>query len=633
MDNPFKKRATEYVADPNTLLPLVSPAPIQEFFKPDGEELLEKLTIVVGTPGCGKTTIARVIEFDTLTTLARDPVGINKELAKTLADLRILPKGTPSLLVYRLPMTTNFRSIWDLPYSDELRAALLRAYVQSKAVLGWFRQLENIDSIGLDQIKIITRDDSESARHVLKAASPVEFRDYARQIELAVFKVITALVAPNEQELAEVINSKYDVFEYIECIQVPSWMSNATQSNINLRPMAIIDDAHELHPLQFAQLRDWLKSRNIRVGRWVMCRPDVVSPEDYREAMTKEVQQEESAHRHGTARGRDYILKLMEPAQRNTKRFLAVARDISSRYLVGVSELSRGTSRTLGSALDHQQVILTPVQLKELQGKVESFAKSSRLSAAVIQSLRSRIPARVPTDVALGTLHVLMHREWNRTPQLELLGEDAAEDPLTGEREVSGGLLEGVRLQLMHEFDRPFYFGMDKLAEASNSNIEQFIRLSGVLIDELIARVVRGKGYELPAKLQNDALRRLSGRILEEWDFPYHAQVKDLVAGMAKRCKDRTLLPNAPLDHGANAIGIPQEEMDKVLARSERLTRVLHFAFAYKALVFIPQYKCKGRVWCLLELGAIPSIAYGLTLRRGGFIEDTLKGLQSLLKE
>ncbi|MGU1642417.1 hypothetical protein ACSEQ8_15900 [Pseudomonas aeruginosa] len=73
--------------------------------------------------------------------------------------------------------------------------------------------------------------------------------------------------------------------------------------------------------------------------------------------------------------------------------------------------------------------------------------------------------------------------------------------------------------------------------------------------------------------------------------------------------------------------------MDQVLARSERLTRVLHYAFAYKALVFVPQYRCKGRVWCLLELGAIPSIAYGLTLRRGGFIEDTLSGLQSLLKE
>lgn len=632
MDNPFKKRATEYVADPNTLLPLVSPAPILEFFTPDGGNLLEKLSIVVGTPGCGKTTIARVIEFDTLATLARDPAGINKELAKALAELRILSDGTPSLLVYRLPMTTNFRSIWDLPYTEELRAALLRAYVQSKAVLGWFRQLESIESIRLDQIKIVTRDDSESARDVLQAASPVAFREQARRVELAVFKVITALVAPSERDLAEVINSRYDVFEYIERIEVPGWMQGSTRDVISLRPMAIVDDAHELHPVQFAQLRDWLKSRNIRVGRWVMCRPDVVSPEDYRDAMVKDVQQEEH-QRHGTTQGRDYILKLMQPTHRNTKRFLAVARDISARYLVGVSQLSRGSPRTLNSALDHMQVALTAAQLKVLQTKVEVFAQSSNLSAGVIHSLRARIPNRVPADEAAGAMHVLLHREWNRTPQLDLLSEDPIEEPITGDREVSSSLLEGVRLQLMHEFDRPFYFGMDKLAEASNNNIEQFIRLSGVLIDELIARVVRGKSFELPPRLQHDALRKLAVRIMEEWDFPYHTQVRDLVSGMAKRCKQRTLLPNAPLDQGANAIGIPQEEMDQVLARSERLTRVLHFAFAYKALVFIPQYRCKGRVWCLLELGAIPSIAYGLTLRRGGFIEDTLTGLQSLLKE
>ncbi|ABR82055.1 hypothetical protein ACSLV1_30790 [Pseudomonas aeruginosa] len=631
MDNPFKKRATEYVADPSTLLPLVSHTPIQEFFSPDGGELLEKLSIVVGTPGCGKTTIARVIEFESLATLARDPVEINKELATTLTHLRILEDSTPSLLAYRLPMTTNFRSIWDLPYPESLRATLLRAYVQSKAVLGWFRQLESIESIDLEQIEIITRSDSESAREVLRADTPSAFREKARQVELAVFKVITALVAPSERDLAEVINTKYDVFEYIERIRVKNWVSSSNLVYAELRPMAIVDDAHELHPLQFAQLRDWLKSRNIRVGRWVMCRPDVVSPEDYREAMAKDVLEEEQ--RHGTARGRDYILKLMQPSHRNTRRFQVVARDISARYLHGITELSRRSVRSLGGVLDHDHVVLAPAQLEQLRNSVETFARESKLSDAVLHSLRSRIPATLPTDEATAAFRILLRREWNRSPQLGLLDDDPAEEPVTGDRPVSSALLEGARLQLFHEFGRPYYFGMDKLAEASNNNIEQFIRLSGVLIDELIARVVRGKTPELSAKLQHDVLRKLAARIMEEWDFPYHALVKDVISGMAQRCLERTLLPNAPLDHGANAIGIPQEEMDQVLARSERLTRVLHYAFAYKALVFVPQYRCKGRVWCLLELGAIPSIAYGLTLRRGGFIEDTLSGLQSLLKE
>jgi hypothetical protein len=632
MDNPFKKRATEYVAEPHTLLPLVSHAPLLEFFSQDAVELLEKLSIVVGTPGCGKTTIARVIEFDSLATLARDPVEINKELAIALAQLNILRDGAPSLLAYRLPMTTNFRSIWDLPYSEAIRATLLRAYIQSKAVLGWFRQLESVEGIDLEKIVIVTRSDSESARTVLKANSPIDFREYARGIELAVFKVITALVAPNEQDLVEIINEKYDVFEYIERFEVKSWLDGTPGGYVDLLPMAIVDDAHELHPLQFVQLRDWLKRRNIKIGRWVMCRPDVVSPEDYRDAMVKDVM-EEGEQRPGTTGGRDYILRLMQPSYRNTRRFLTVARDISGRYLNGINELSRRSIKSLPSILDHNDVSLTSSQLEQLRRTVESFERESKLSKPIIDSLRARVPEATQPDEALAAFRILLRREWNRSPQLGLLDDEPENEPITGDRAVSTSLLEGARLQLFHEFGRPYYFGMDKLAEASNNNIEQFIRLSGSLIDELIVRVVRNRSPDLSAKLQHDVLRKLSVKIMEEWDFPYHALVKDLISGMAKRCLERTLLPNAPLDHGANAIGIPQEEMDKVLARSERLTRVLHFAFAYKALVFVPQYKCKGRVWCLLEIGAIPSIAYGLTLRRGGFIEDTLSGLQSLLKE
>ena len=107
--------------------------------------------------------------------------------------------------------------------------------------------------------------------------------------------------------------------------------------------------------------------------------------------------------------------------------------------------------------------------------------------------------------------------------------------------------------------------------------------------------------------------------------------MQELVKQIAERCLERTLRPNAPLDDGANAIGILQDEMDSVLKCDGRLARVLHFAFAYKALVFVPQYNCKNKVWCLLELGALPNLAYGLTLSRGGFIEGNLRTLQGML--
>lgn len=634
MDNPFKKRRTELITDRRTLLSLVSPTPIEEFFKGSESDLIEKLALVVGTPGCGKTTIAQVVEFESLATLARSSRGtINKDLVDVLGTCGLLKNGQPTLIAHRLSMTTNFRDIWELPYQSSTKTALLRAFVQAKSVLGWFRQLEQA-GVEPQDVEIVLGPNAESVAAVTSANDSQAFRQYARDIELAIFKVVTALVPPDERDMSEqFLNTRYDVFEVIRAIRVCQW-PEAGAAGLSLRPMMIIDDAHELHPAQFLQLRDWLKNKAIGVSRWLMCRPDVVSADDYREALAKEAVPIENLP-PGSTSGRDYLMKLMQLGPSRERRFSRIARDISSRYLHEVRELARRGLEELRPMLDQPSPALSEGQLKQLKEQVDKLAKESRFSEGLVANLRSRVPATARPDEALAALRILIHRERRRTPQLDLLPDDemVREEPVTDDRKVASALIEGARIQLMHQFQRPFYFGMDKLVAASNANIEQFIRLSGALVDELVARVIRERSPDLSPNAQHSALVEQARLAIAEWDFPYNAAVRKLVEAIAARCRERTLLPNAPLDDGANAIGIPQSEMDTVLKRDERLARVLHFAFAYKALVFVPQYHCKNKVWCLLELGALPCMAYGLTLRRGGFIEDTLSGLQGMLPE
>ncbi len=632
MDNPFKKRRTELITDRRTLLSLVSPTPIEEFFRRDRADLIDKLSMVVGTPGCGKTTIAQVIEFESLATLClAGTTTINKDLVDVLTINGLIRDSAPTVLAHRLSMSTNFRDIWELPYPEHTRTALLRAFVQSKAVLGWFRQLEGMD-VPLSDVEIVMGANSDSVRAVTGADDPVTFREYARRIELAIFRVVTALVPPDEREMAaQFLNSSYDVFETLSGIRLRQW-SNATHSaGVLLRPMMIVDDAHELHPTQFLQLRDWLKSKAMGVSRWLMCRPDVVSPDDYRDALTKETMAEDGTA-PGSTRGRDYLLKLMQLGASNDKRFKPIARDIANRYLASIPEFARRGLIDLRPMLDQGAPSVPDGQIKQLSEQIDKLARDSRFSSLLVDTLRARVPASARPDEVIATLRVLMHRERNRSPQLGLLPDDNLRaEPVTDERMAGSSLIDGARIQLMHQIDRPYYHGMEKLTAASNANIEQFIRLAGTLVDELLARIIRNTSPALTPKAQHTALVKQANQVMSEWDFPYNAVVREIVNKIARRCVDRTMLPNAPLDDGANAIGIPQEEMDRVLLRSERLARVLHFAFAYKALVFVPQYHCKNRIWCLLELGAIPCMANGLTLRRGGFIEDTLSGLQSML--
>ena len=634
MDNPFKKRRTELITDRRTLLSLVSSVPIEEFFEPEKKQLLEKLTLVVGTPGCGKTTIAQVVEFESLYNLCLGTASpINRDLVDVLTGHELIKDGLPAILGHRLAMSTNFRDIWELPYSDQTRLALLRAFLQSKAVLGWFSQLD-VMGVSLEHVEIMMGANSESVFTTTGADHAESFREYARGIELAIFRIVTSLVPPDEKEMAEnFLNTSYDVFEVLYGFRVRRWPGTPDapiDSDVVLRPMIIVDDAHELHPTQFTQLRDWLKTKAMGVSRWLMCRPDVVSADDYREALAKDAASEEDMQ-PGSIRDRDYIMKLMQLG--TARRFKHVATDIATRYIASIPEFRRRGISDLKPLLNQTATAeLAPGVYRQLEEKVEKLAQEARFSKSLVESLHARVRDDVPADESQAALRILIYREKNKTPQIDLLGDDELlDEPASDDKKVNSTVLEGARVQLMHEFDRPYYFGMDKLIAASNSNIEQFVRLAGTLVDELLARVIRNREPYLAPRAQHVALVGQAKQAMNDWDFPYNAVVRALVKEIAAQCLSKTLQGNAPLGAGANAIGIPQEEMDAVLRRDGRLARVLHFAFAYNALVFVPSYRCKNKVWCLLELGALPNLAYGLTLNRGGFIESTLRKLQAMV--
>ena len=68
MENPFLRRATEFLRDDEAFLAVVSPEPVSYHLKRPGESgtLYDRLVLLRGTPGSGKTTLARLFEFPTL---------------------------------------------------------------------------------------------------------------------------------------------------------------------------------------------------------------------------------------------------------------------------------------------------------------------------------------------------------------------------------------------------------------------------------------------------------------------------------------------------------------------------------------------------------------------------------------
>src|SRR5262249_17816310 len=124
MDNPFYKRATEFLRDEQDFLSVVTPEPLTRFLKGPAQEgrLFDRLVRIWGARGSGRTTRARVFESAALPALSRDGgIPSHKDLAAALVECNAARDGRPTRLGCRLPMETSYRDFWELPYAEGVR--------------------------------------------------------------------------------------------------------------------------------------------------------------------------------------------------------------------------------------------------------------------------------------------------------------------------------------------------------------------------------------------------------------------------------------------------------------------------------------------------------------------------------
>ena len=505
--------------------------------------------------------------------------------------------------------------------------------IQARALLALFRNLTASGVRRPADIRFVIKSDAAASADLTGGDDPELIRAKARDVERAVYSIGASLVPPALTEIEEVARSPYRPFDVIRNVEI-EWDHGR---RVTLKPLFFLDDAHTLQEKQFDAIFRDLARREIRVGRWIMMRFDTLEPHSIFRAPGAE-------SLPGLKSSRDYQEVFMQtPGNRDgdRKSFRRMATDMADRYLRHYRPLrDLGFSR-FTDLLQEAPASLTAGQISEFRRLVETEQRRLRIPASCRATIDQSVDeyaggarsSDLREDVKLGMSRILLHRYANRVPQQSLAIFETSDPEPNVPLKPNSGVAEGARAHLRMLFGRPYHYGIDDLSDASDENAELFLHLAGALASRMETLAIKRSSPVLSASDQQDELVRKAADIISRWNFPYARKVSDLVEGIAAECVDETRKPNARLGAGANAVGIHQDEMDRLLKSGSEVATVLKFAVAYGAMRQpVINYGQGGKQWCLLELCGPVCLKHSLTLRRGGFLERRVADIARFIK-
>jgi hypothetical protein len=208
------------------------------------------------------------VEFRLVESVLRDQNNENNRLlARAFAASGFSAEEEPTVAAVRIPMESEYRDFWELPYHAAVKTKLILSLIQARTILGLVRNLTANGRRTTGSIRFIARDDAGAQLEQIGGTEAERVLARARAVERAVYSVGASLVPPAIADIPAEARDPYQPLEAILDVEI-DWNGKP----LRLRPMVILDDVHTLHPDQFEALFRTLARREIRFARWMMMR-------------------------------------------------------------------------------------------------------------------------------------------------------------------------------------------------------------------------------------------------------------------------------------------------------------------------------------------------------------------------
>ena len=602
--NPFRIQTSEQSSTQEDFLSLFG-SEVLDFLPRDG--LWDRLVILEAAPGAGKSTILRLFTPEVLKEVHRNRTRQeNLEVADRLEDLGAISSDGLKAVGTVVSCRGQYAAIDDLVLNQAEKLRWFFGLLDARVTLLTLKSLCTFADLQFpDDLSRLT-------------INPVGLATDTARIPdngLNLYKE----AARREDHLATAIDSltSQDVAKDAFCTEIRALRlfsaSRFELPGVELPEICLtmFDDVQDLTPWQQRALVKDLESRDVRTGRWIARRLDVLSIDELLPT--------------GGRDGRDYECRRIEDWARNHRaRFERMLEGIADRRIrktnLGVSNFASLLDGQLLRQAELRKARIAAVAERDavLFAHSEEVAYMDWISATKAEEADER-GAHLHNAARWRALEILANRRRRKTVD-ESLNRPRSTAELVHER--GSDVMTAAELLVTIAHDLPFYYGFPRLSGLASANIEQFLRLGGAVFDKLLLLQVVGRINNISASEQDSIARSLAKATIESLprDVPDGLDVQRLVTAIGTFANEVTTRESASYSPGILGVGLKHSQFsdllnhDTVQQRPElgRLRNVLKASIAHNVLEARGPRRVKGDVWMVFYLNRLLGPAFEL---------------------